>query len=316
MSHKEGPSQDERYLLKKNEEDAWLADVNENFLKNKGAVVRPHFVLVAAQPGAGKSRLISKVTSEFNQKSQSYAHADIDAIRVRHPRINDIMAQAPFEMAILTNDASHDIRMRMLDVAKSIPMHVVYEATLSGINWLTNFVREYQQDGYQADIHAMAVPSRWSKLGIFQRFEQAVSENDPNKPPRMVGLDYHDGVYREFNVSLKKIIDECTPDLGRLYDMNQNPIWDYQGHTNDLVEAIEKERNRPKTSDEIEKFEERWDDTLSLFNNRSPILHEPDGYARDLAKTFEDARDFIIQSRTDAQAKLQLPRHRPKRFDR
>lgn len=281
------------FEITKEEQAKWSNSSVLRDMHGQSPVIDPSLLMVTAQPGAGKSRLVRKLVGTFN--GASYSHVDIDAIRTDHPHIKRIMIDNPFQLSPITNAPAHEIRMHLLEVAKGIPTHILYEATLNEPDWIVNLVKDYQDDGYAFEMHALAIPSKWSVLGIFQRFEQEAAK--PDGIPRMVDLGYHDTVYNSFDTNIKTIIDECIPNIGRLYDGQLNTIWDYKGSTSRLIPAIERERTRDKTPDEINEYEARWNTTISLMDKRKRLPKEPKEYRIDAKHHFQESQDYIKQSR-------------------
>ena len=153
----------------------------------------PKFVIICAQPGAGKSGLSNRIRSAFVKASAKAAHIDVDDLRKYHARLSEIMAEDPVGMGDHTHADMGVWKGYLLQDARSASNNTVLEITLQSADNTKVEIERFQKDGFGVELHAMAVHEHVSRLGIFKRFEDAVAIT--GALPRYVAVDYHDAAY-------------------------------------------------------------------------------------------------------------------------
>jgi len=274
--------------------DAWINQAISAYVADVTEVGKPRLVAIGAQPGAGKSGLSRSIVSQFKAVAEKPHHSDIDNLREGHPHKSEILTQHLPDFASLTNEDAYAVQYRLLEIARDIPAHVVYEGTLRDVDGIGNMVSDFRRHGYAFDFHGLIVEAHWSILGIHERFEKSIARD---RTPRMVSVGYHDFVYDQLPQSFNQIVQALNPDVAMLYNSHQSVIWEYGRSSDALLEAIERERGRTYTKEEMDRFEERWNMTMSLHHQRTALPSEGDEYKTGLAKSFEDAVLFLQRQR-------------------
>lgn len=239
------------------------------FLDGLPSVLNPRFVIICAQPGAGKSAVSQRIRIELAKAFQKAAHVDPDMLRGEHARLNEIMRDDPVKMGEHTHEDASVWKGFLLNDAREAHNNVVTEVTLQSVNNTKREIEKYQGEGYAIELHAMAVHENVSRLGIFKRFEGAVSK--PGDLPRFVRMEYHDAAYhamprnvddleRSFAMSLvtvnmrsgdivyKRIGQEGEPEAMKSILLERNRSWlavDRVAHLSDWAGITKQVRERP-----------------------------------------------------------------------
>lgn len=153
----------------------------------------PRFVIICAQPGAGKSALSVRLRDAFELSAQKAVHVDVDDMRRFHARLDEIIAEDPIRMGEHTNEAVNIWKGFLLGDARADNNNVVHEITLRSTDVAKLEIEKFQRQGYAIELHTMAVHQHLSRLGVFQRFEGGIISN--KKYARYVPMSFHDAAY-------------------------------------------------------------------------------------------------------------------------
>ena len=159
---------------------------------------QPSAVLVAGQPGAGKSAAASKVKTGLVQQG-GYIHVDADRMRERI-RVGNSKPSSTQTQA----DAG-----RLANALRSLAMqgqcNILEEGTFRNLETAHQTVQELQQLGYQVELWVVATSREESLLGIYQRHELQHAAGGTN--PRFVSEQYHDEAMQGLDRSLTALVE-------------------------------------------------------------------------------------------------------------
>jgi len=165
----------------------------------------PRFYLHAGQPGCGKTEVNNLVKAQLDG---NILECNADNLRDYHPDVDKILREREAEYPNLTWTAANRWNKALIDEGISHRYHLLIETTLHDQELaLVTFAR-MKQHGYTTNLQVLAVPYRWSWLGIHLRYEALKSRKGF---ARRVSEADHDLRYNQLPGSLRAIID--SPDL-------------------------------------------------------------------------------------------------------
>lgn len=259
--------------------------IHPEFLEGLPSVLSPRFVIICAQPGAGKSAVSKRVRSAFAQAFQEAAHVDPDELRRFHARLEEIKQDDPVRMGDHTHEDASIWKGFLLVDSREARNNVVTEITLKSADNTKQEIEKFQKAGYGIELHAMAVNEHLSRLGIFKRFEDAITI--PDSTPRYVSIDYHDAAYH----ALPRNVD----DLERSFSLNLVTVNTRAGDIvyqrveqegqPEAMQSIQLERNRSWSAEDRAIHISDWETILSQVKRRPNDKLKDAYYLADLHKS-------------------------------
>lgn len=256
--------------------------ISPRFLGGLPSVPNPRFVIICAQPGAGKSAVSMRIRREFAQAFETAAHVDADLMREYHARLAEIKREDPVRMGDHTHEDASVWKGFLLTDARNASNNIVTEITLKSADNTKKEIEKFQQSGYGIELHAMAVHEDISRLGIFQRFEKEAKRSNGN--PRYVPMKYHDTAYH----ALPRNID----DLERGFSLNLVTVntrggdivykRSEQDGEPEAMKSILLERSRSWSGEDRSSHLSDWQKVVEDMKSRPAGLLKPDFYVADL----------------------------------
>lgn len=149
----------------------------------------PTVILVAGQPGAGKSRLAKSVRS-FLKNQGGYLHIDADRMREELPT-NGIA----YPSSVTQKDAGRLVSaLRKLVVSGRI--NFLEEGTFRDAQNVAVFTDALKNHGYRVELRVVSASPEESLLGIYERYESQISGGSEN--PRILEESYHQTAFEGF----------------------------------------------------------------------------------------------------------------------
>ncbi len=167
----------------------------------------PHLAIIVGQPASGKSTTISRLRASL--KPAPFA-IDSDKIRQWHPRINEIFQRDPIRMDVLTNAIVAPVTKALLKHAQEARYNLAIENTLTNPESVQHTIDSFRQQGYRTMVVALAVPEQLSRIGIVNRYREAIVEDSPY--PRWTTSLAHQSAYEAIPKGLRQLqnIDTVT----------------------------------------------------------------------------------------------------------
>ncbi len=128
----------------------------------------PQFFLNAGQPGSGKTEL-NNITKRRLQDNVLECNAD--TLRNYHPDAIQILRDHELEYPDLTWPAADHWNKALIEAGKARHYHLLIETTLRNAVQAQDTLAAMKLNGYATHLQVLAVPYRWSWLGIHLRFE-------------------------------------------------------------------------------------------------------------------------------------------------
>lgn len=170
----------------------------EKFYKAREAITQPSdnptIVLVAGQPGAGKTQAANLVKNELKQKG-GYIHVDADRMRLELPG---------HELGYPSSDTQQDAA-RLVAALRRLAIqgrrNILEEGTFRDKEVVATFLKQSHAMGYQTDMMTVSASPESSLLGIYTRYENQIAGKAGN--PRMVPESYHEMAFNGFKETVK-----------------------------------------------------------------------------------------------------------------
>ena len=266
---------------------------------------KPKIIILAGQPGAGKSKLTAQAEREFDSRGGAVS-IDIDALRSEHPDYNRLVRDTPRTAASeVQNDASA-WGDRLLADARDQNKNIILDGTLKDPQKAETLVRDFKRSGYEVEVRAMAVSKETSELGVYERYENAM-KNAPGAA-RWVPEDVRNDAYEGMPRAIDRLESQEDPEMradrirvyGRAPDAAGEPtcLHDSQAPSNvekSASESIEAERGRVVELDEQKIRHDKWMEICEQIKTRDPYLEEPENRrAFELADREREAKDHLI----------------------
>jgi predicted ABC-type ATPase len=210
--------------------DALLKWISLTYL-NHSTHRYPKAVILAGQPGAGKSHVREEVAKSMDK---DVVIIDPDELRNFHPRYKKHSNE---DSKTSASKVQHDAslwasELRRLAIGKR--NNVIIDGTLSNPEKADMLCAELKNCGYEVEVVALAVNEEVSWQGVKDRYESAeeASAKDSTIIPRWVPKEIHDSAYKGMPESLELIerkrmadrIKVCDRDYNLLYESNlENP---------------------------------------------------------------------------------------------
>jgi len=197
----------------------------------------PTFLLIAAQPGAGKTGLANASKSYLRERG-GYVRIDADRLREALPYYPLLAKQDPLNASARSQ---HDAGMCVQELRKLAveeKRNVMEEGTFRSPDDAERFVLALKDAGNRVELRILAVPPDQSLLGIYQRYEQQM---EGGIVPRNVKDAYHDGAVaglRQTIVRVEGLVDRCT-----VYNREGHVLHDNSRDKGSCLPAVENAQN-------------------------------------------------------------------------
>jgi hypothetical protein len=252
------------------------------YKNNVPSVLEPRFVIICAQPGAGKSGLPSRLRNAFKEAAQHAVHVDVDNMRRFHARLDEIIAEDPIRMGEHTNEAVNIWKGFLLGDARRDNNNVVHEITLRTADVAKSEIDKYQKQGYAVELHTMAVHQHLSRLGVFQRFEGAIKSD--RELPRYIPMAFHDVAYHALPRNVDDIERNFALSLVTVNTRGGDVVYSRSGQNGEpeAMQAILLERNRSWSAQDKAAHVADWAKVVKDVLARPNDKLKDAGYLKDL----------------------------------
>ncbi|WP_424467218.1 zeta toxin family protein [Pseudoclavibacter helvolus] len=161
----------------------------------------PTLVLVGAQPGAGKTRAVSRASQETGAAVTVVG----DDLRRFHPDYGQVMREDPLRMPEVTAQAAGAWARMSSDYLRERGASVVFETTFRQPDAVVATAKEFRDAGYRVEVRALAVPEAVSRLGVLSRYAEQVRDQGAG---RWTPQSFHDVAAEQMPKSLERVIAE------------------------------------------------------------------------------------------------------------
>jgi predicted ABC-type ATPase len=195
----------------------------------------PKAILLAGQPGAGKSGLTK---SALNELSGNVVPIDPDELRNAHPDVERLRQQYPYTWAGHTHHDASQWAKELRAAAVEGRRNIILDTTLGNGDSAVTLIKDLQAKGYQVEIRGVVAHELESELGVDRRFSRSL---DANGHGRYVPEEVRTQVYGALPGNLDKVHAETGIPI-RLYGREGAQVYD--SHTDARLPgaALEQER--------------------------------------------------------------------------
>lgn len=157
----------------------------------------PRLILIAAQPGAGKTGMSKIIKAELLQEGETAMHIDADVMRTLIPDYQK------YSSAETQADAGRLVQM-VRELANEARVNIIEEGTFRDADVAEKFVKNAQGRGYKVEVHALSVPKAVSRIGIYERYDAQKSVRD-FRNARYITVEYHDNAFEGFSKTVQRL---------------------------------------------------------------------------------------------------------------
>lgn len=192
-----------------------LNDIASEIVSDRTAFLtsykEPHFFLNAGQPGAGKTELNNLTRKNL---SDDILECNADSLRDYHPDIERIWKNYESSYPELTMPAANYWNQELIKAGIQKRYNIIIETTLGNLNLVSDTLTRIKAAGYTTHLQVLAVPDRWSWLGIHLRYESIKA--DRGFARRVSAADYADR-FKKLRENLPFVLNLAELDSALLY---------------------------------------------------------------------------------------------------
>ena len=255
----------------------------------------PVLIMVGAQPGAGKSRSMNRVLTEYAGAIPVIG----DDFRRHHPAYNNLMSspETALQMPQVTAQAAARWVEMSIDYLRELGAPVVLETTMRQPDVVASTMRSFRDAGYYCEARVLAVPREVSLLGVVERYAQQVLENGAG---RWTPVDVHDAAYNSLPQSLDKIAASGVVDRIVVTNRGGEVLYDTRLHNSIDMPAIHKAIEQGRDFHSLSPAQHtQWEVGLS---KTQAILVQTGEKNEDVLKTAKALETNKKQTRTESRA--------------
>ena len=180
---------------------------------------RPKAIVLAGQPGAGKSALVRAAEIEFRG---DILPVDPDRLRNDLPGIKQLQEADPFGWPKATNSDAFKLASGLRDEGIKRHVNLVIDGSMSDAGNSIRTIEALQKKGYEVEVRAISTHWLESEQGIDRRFARQI---DRFGVARDVDMDFHNRVYNDLPGNMEKVAEARGVQV-RIYDRELNELYD------------------------------------------------------------------------------------------
>ncbi len=255
------------------------------FASNYASHSDPSAVLLADQPGAGKTILSAMLNRTFGGDA---FFINADEYRRFHPNYRKLYETYGTDVVSMTSDFSSAVTERLIQGLSERKINLIIEGTGRTTEVPHHTAELLTGQSYRVELAAIAVRPVVSLCSTLLRFYKM---NEGGTIPRATAMDAHDHVVAVLPGNLDKLNDDSllsrvtiwTRELDKLFDCTENP-----GRPSN---ALLQYWNRPWFSEEIQSVKR----SIAVLREKERLSHFRQGSAIDeLERRFQ----YAVQSPT------------------
>ena len=213
---------------------------------------RPRAIVLAGQPGAGKSSLVRAAEREFGD---DILVIDPDNLRDRLPGVQKLQEADPFGWPKETNTDAFKLANGLRDEGIKRHVNLVIDGSMSDAGNSIRTIEALQKKGYEVEVRAISTHWLESELGIDQRF---ASQVDKNGVARDVDMGFHNRVYNDLPSNMEKVAEARGVQV-RIYDRELNELYDNRRDVGSPNEVLRETRAGRMDDPEVrQQLQEGW----------------------------------------------------------
>lgn len=233
--------------------------------------VSPVAAVLGGQPGAGKSTL----TKAILKNNENTIVIDGDAIRERHPHLEDIQAEYKEDYPKVTQPFVSKMVETLLDDLSNDKYNLVIEGTLRDINVPLKTASLLSDKGYITELYIIATNKELSWASTILRGD-AMKER--GEIPRYVDRAHHDKVCDTLAENVCEIIDRGIFDNVVILDREQNVLYDMletpEKDPKEILDLIMNEELEQTQMQSLDQMIEKVKEELHIKKDERHISHD------------------------------------------
>ena len=240
---------DATYKLKRALHEKIYEAIEKEVLGDSTAVDHPRVVSSGGQPGSGKSSLLERSKADFADSNVVVINGD--ELRSFHPRVNEILRLDEKRFAELTDPDVRAWTKKLFDRAIQLKRNIIFENTMREAAPILQTMTELRKQGFHITVKIVATNERFSKTGIFRRYEEQKAAKGYG---RFSEMSSHDAAYAGMPVTVQTIEEKFHADTilifsrdGRLLYNNdlRAGTWHSPAKASETIKQ-EQQRNAPE----------------------------------------------------------------------
>ena len=225
--------------------DVVLADELSNGSNRYTPVSTPKAILLAGQPGAGKTELASALSEPFDN---NVFFINADEYRRRHPNYRALYAQFGSEAVKITAPFSAAVTERLIAELSNHHFNLIIEGTGRTVDVPRSTAIALTAKGYGVELAVLAVRPEVSLCSTLLRFYQMHEEGTI---PRSTALEDHDRVVRALPGNIDVLSNEPAISKLTIWDRELRCLFDSTISSNIPSEILTQFWHSPWSRDEL-----------------------------------------------------------------
>jgi hypothetical protein len=234
----------------------------------------PRIIILAGQPGAGKTGLKEAALGEFSRNAVTI---DPDDNRSFHPDAKPLQQEKPYKWADDTHDFASKSANRTQALAIEGRKNIVLDTTLGKSSKVFDLVKQLPS-AYEVEIRVVATHRLESELGVDQRFSGSL---DRNGFGRYVPEDLRAQVYKDLPHNLDAIRNGTSIPI-RIFDREGAQLYDSRTDARQPGEVLRQARearvSHPEATKALSRGYEKqtqWHEHLPQALEQHPKIDPP-----------------------------------------
>ena len=223
-----------------------LADSEDRY----ESVNSPTAVLLAGQPGAGKTELASAMSGMLDYNA---FFINADEYRRRHPNYRAIYEHYGSDAVQMTSAFSSVVTERIIKAFSKRHPNLIIEGTGRTVKVPKNTARFLTSEGYTVDLAVLAVRPEMSLASTLLRFYQM---NEGGTIPRATAVESHDAVVKALPENLNILCAEPTISRLTIWNRELHRLYDSTFDTIAPSDVLTQLWNCPWSAEELQKTQE------------------------------------------------------------
>ncbi len=217
---------------------------------------RPHAILLAGQPGAGKTELSSMLVSLFDSGA---AFLNGDDYRRYHPNYRRLYTEFGSDYVQMTSAFSSAITERLIETLSDHRLNLVIEGTGRTVDVPRATAERLTGKGYTVEMAVIAARPEVSLVSTLRRFYRM---NTQGTIPRATALTAHDAVVDALPFNLDSLLR--LPSIARIsiWDRELIQLFDSQISEDAPSDILLRYWRRPWTEDELWEVRQQIDELM------------------------------------------------------
>jgi UDP-N-acetylglucosamine kinase len=212
---------------------------------------QPRAILLAGQPGAGKTELSTMMISQLDGDA---AFINADDYRRYHPNYRKLYAEYGSDVVSLTSAFSSAVTEQLIKQLSDAKVNLVIEGTGRTVEVPRTTAERLETKGYRVEIAVIAARPEVSLTSTLLRFCRM---NEGGTIPRATALEAHDKVVSVLPDNLDVL--RMTPSIAeiRIWDRNLRQLYDSETNAGTPAEALTEYWHSPWNKAELESVQEQ-----------------------------------------------------------